>query len=115
MSRVGVVHCLLVAAIVLGANAGEYPGLTRAAFRHGAREVLPLVGVAVLNLVALDSTLFRAGLRRFVAPTINLILLACALTRLRFGAPPLAFALGASALLLAIGSFGAALALRNDA
>src|SRR3954464_1495365 len=105
VARVGVIVCLLIAAVVLAANTGEYPGLTRPAFRHSAREVLPLVVVAVVNLVALDYTSRRA---RLFAPALNVVLLAYTLIRIRSGAPPIAFALCAAAALLVIGSIGVA-------
>ena len=108
LTRVGVILCLLIAAVTLGANSGEYPGLTRAAFRHAAREVLPLLAVGVLNLAALDSRLLKSGLARWLAPAVNVVLLGYTFTGIRSGAPPIAFALGVAAALLVVGSIGAA-------
>ena len=52
--RVGVVLCLLVAALVLGADSGEYPSLSRAGLRALLRGALPLFGVGALHLLLLD-------------------------------------------------------------
>ena len=52
--RVGVVLCLLVAALVLGADSGEYPSLSRPGLRALLRGALPLFGVGALHLLLLD-------------------------------------------------------------
>ena len=58
--RVGVVLCLLLAALVLGADSGEYPAPSRPGIRALLRGALPLFGVGALHLLLLDPP---AGLR----------------------------------------------------
>ena len=114
--RVGAVFCLLIAAVVVGAGAGEYPGLTRAGLRFAATEILPLVAVAVLNLAALDGLPHGAPAARWlrwIALVASVALLADALPHARRGAPPVVWATVASAALLVVASVGRALTRRR--
>ena len=84
--RAAVVLCLALAALLLAADAGEYPGWSRAGVRALARGVLPLLLVAALNLRALGAGRgWRLG-----ALAANVALLVAALRLVRPGAPPFA-------------------------
>jgi hypothetical protein len=114
--RVGAVLCLLIAAVVVGAGAGEYPGLTRAGLRFATTEILPLVVVAVANLAALDGPRVGTTAARWlhwIAPAANVALLADALPDARRGAPPVVWATIASAAVLVVASVGWALTRRR--
>ena len=104
--RVAAVLCLLLAALLLSADAGEYPGLSRAGLRALARGALPLLLVAALNLRLLAPTRPRRGWR-WAALGGNLLLLGAALRALvPGGAPPFFWMLAVVALLLTIGVAG---------
>ena len=108
--------CLLIAAVVVGAGAGEYPGLTRAGLAFAATEILPLVAVAIVNLAALDGP--RPGTTaarwlRGLAAAASVALLVDALPDARRGAPPVVWATVVSAALLVVASAGWALSKRR--
>ena len=95
---------LLVAAVVHGAGANEYPGITRPSLRFLATAVLPLLAVAVLNVIAFGSNR-RSPVWRALALASSASLLAASLPHVERGAPPVFIALPIlSALLLALGA-----------
>ena len=102
--RIGIVLCLLLAAVALAIGVGEYPGYTRPAFRWLATEVFPLVGVGWINLVALDGPPRRARRVGLLAIVVDLALLIHAGRAVQVGAPPFAFMLAGTAGLLVIGA-----------
>ena len=103
--RVVVILLLLVAAVVHGAGANEYPGITRPAVRFMTMEVLPLLAVAVLNLVAFGSDGHGHGpVWRGLALASSAALLASSLPHLALDAPPVFMALPVlTAFLLGLG------------
>ena len=100
--RVAGVLCLLLAALLLGADASEYPGLTRAGVRALARGALPLLVVGVVAVRAVESG--RGW--RLAAAGGGLLMLGEALRVLPGGAPPLFWMLAGAAALLLVGSVG---------
>jgi hypothetical protein len=100
--RVASVLCLLLAALLLAVDAREYPGFTSAGLRALVRGALPLLGIGLLNLRALDAG--RGW--RIAALVANLLLLGAALRGVRGGAPPFFWLLPGVALLLLAGSVG---------
>ena len=103
LQRIGVVLTLLLAALMLGADAGEYPGMTRAGMRALSRGAVPLVVVAGLNFLAIR------GRRpvRVLAFAINVVFLAAMLRMSRSGAPPFVWiGTAVAALLVAASSEG---------
>ena len=102
LARVAIVFMLALAALLLGADASEYPGLSRAGVRVLARDYLPLVLVAALNLYALDVR----PRWRVVALTCNLVLLVTALRRWQAGSPLFVPLFIAGAALLVVGMAG---------
>ena len=100
--RLGAVLLLALAALLLGIDAGEYPGLSRAGLRALAQGALPLLVAGAINLQAL-----RAGrIWRWCAITVNILLLAVALNHVRRGSPPFFWMLLGAACLLVLGSAG---------
>jgi hypothetical protein len=113
--RLAAVLCLLLAALLLGADAGEYPGHSRAGVRALVRGPVPLLLVAALNLRALDAAARWRGWR-WTAFGGDLVLLGTTLRLLgRGGAPPSAWLLAAVALLLTAGAAGLLGAARRQA
>lgn len=55
MTRAGVLLCLALAAVVLGADHQEYRALTPAGMHALVRGALPLLALASLHLLALDA------------------------------------------------------------
>ena len=101
--------CLLIAAAVVGAGAGEYPGLTRVGLEFAATEILPLFLVAVINLAALDGPRPGTAAARWLgwfAVAANVALLVDALPDARHGAPPVAWATAVAAVVLIVASVG---------
>lgn len=114
--RTGVVLCLLLAAILLGADHQEYRLLTRAGLRALARGALPLLALASLHLLALDPPAWLGHAARRGVLVLALVAdVAMALAMLgpvRRGAPPaFPIALGV-ACLLAAGTVGLLLTVR---
>jgi len=109
LQRLGVVITLLLALLLLGAEAGEYPGWSRAGLLALGRGVMPLLVVAGLNFAALD------GRRtvRLLALVANMVFLGIALRMARAGAPPFVWLAIGAAVLLVIASAGRVL--RADA
>ena len=100
--RLGTVLLLALAALLLGIDAGEYPGLSRAGLRALAQGALPLLVAGLINLRAL-----RAGRGwRWLAVAVNILLLSVALNHVRRGAPPFFWMLLGVACLLVLGSIG---------
>ena len=91
-----------LAALLLLSDAGEYPGLSRAALRAFGRGPLPLLVIAGLNLHALGAG--RGW--RLLTFGANLLLLGLAIQRVHEGAPPAIWLLLVVALLLTVGSAG---------
>jgi len=92
---------LLLAALSLAANAGEYRNASPA-LRHMVEDVLPPFGAAVLALAAVDGATRVADVARWLAPAASLLLFVRALPWvLRGGAPPVALMLAATSALLA--------------
>ena len=101
--RVVAVLLLLVAAVVHGAGANEYPGITRPALRFITTEVLPLLAVAVLNLVAYASARGQP-VWRGLALASSVVVFASLVPQVQRGAPPVFIALPVlTALLLGLG------------
>ncbi|MFL5561067.1 MAG: hypothetical protein ACJ79K_06310 [Gemmatimonadaceae bacterium] len=99
---VGAVVALLLALLLLAADAGEYSGWSRAGLVALGRGVIPLLVVAGLNFAALDG-------RRAVSLTAliaNLVFLGISLRMASAGAPPFVWIAIGSALLLVIASGG---------
>lgn len=94
--RVATVLCLLLAAIVLGADHAEYSQLSRAGLHAMARGVLPLLAIGVLSLRAIDGD----RVQRLAAVAGALLILWTGARMLAGGGPPLAYMLVAVALLL---------------
>ena len=109
LQRVGVVIALLLALLLLVADAGEYPGRSRAGLLALGRGVIPLLVLAGLNYAALDGR--RAV--RLLAVVGNLIFLGIALRMASAGAPPFVWLAIGAAMLLVIASVGRVL--RTDA
>ena len=105
--RAGIVCCLLLAAVVLAADAGEYPAFTRAGMRALVRGSLPLLAIAALHLVALDTPAWlRPPARRAAlgcALTIDVFIALAAARTIRRGAPPMVGLTLAVAIVLAVG------------
>ena len=102
LQRIGVVLTLVLAALLLGADAPEYPGMTQAGMRALSRGVLPLVIVAGFNFAALDA---RRAIR-VLALIVNVAFLG-AMTRIAgAGAPPFVWMGIAVAALLVTASAG---------
>ena len=101
--RLAAVLCLALAALHLAADAGEYPGWSRAGLRALAHGALPLLVVGVVNLRAVG-----AGPRwRAAALACNVALLVVAVGGVRAGAPPFVWLLlGVSVLLVAASAIG---------
>ena len=100
--RAASVLCLLLAALLLAADAREYPGFSRAGLRALARGALPLLAIGVLSLRAVgDGRGWRVA-----ALAANLLLLGAALRGVRGGAPPFFWMLLGVAVLLVVGSVG---------
>jgi len=108
--RIAAVLCLLLAVLAVGANESEYlRHASPAAFRYLAKEVLPLIAIAVMSAATLDA---RPGDVRWLGLLVTEVavgLLAYALPSVRTGAPPFAFMLAGVAALLVIGTVGMAL------
>ena len=100
LQRIGAVLALLLAALLLGADAGEYPGLSRAGIRALARGILPLLLVAGFNLAALDG---RKAVR-VLALVLNIAFLIAVARMLGSGAPPFVWMALAVATVLVISS-----------
>src|SRR5688572_20260059 len=98
----GIVLAVGLAAMLLLSDAGEYPGISRAALRAFGRGPLPLLVVAALNLRALGEG--RGW--RLLTFGANLLLLGLAIQRLHRGAPPAIWLLLVVAILLTLGSAG---------
>lgn len=96
--RVGVILCLLLAAVLLAVDSREYPGFSRAGVRALLHGALPLLGVAGLHLILLNApSRLRDEHRRaliYVAFAVDVLmgLIAARLLR-RNGAPVFALAL----------------------
>lgn len=104
--RMAVVLCLLAAAVLLAADAQEYPGWSRAGIRALLRNIVPLAGVAVLNLHLLDRP-SPPRIRFLAVMAADILLLVIAVRMLLpSGGPPLPWMLAATALLLLLGAFG---------
>jgi hypothetical protein len=104
--RIGAVCCLLTSVLILAADAGEYPGWSRAGMRALVAGALPLLGLGVLNLLALDAVP-PGHLRRLLtvlAVAGNSLLLRSGLQLLPPGGPPLGWILTSVAILLLVGS-----------
>ncbi len=92
-------------------HTSEYPLTTRAGLRVHATQVLPLLGLGVLNLGALDAAP-RGRLRRSLmalAIVGNVLLTGYAVRLLRPDTPPFPWLLAGVGALLVIGSVGCAL------
>ena len=100
LQRIAAVLAMLLAALLLGADAGEYPALSRAGLRALGRGVLPLLVVASLNLAALDG---RRVLRA-LALVANLLFLGAVLRLVQAGAPPFVWISLAIGVLLVLSS-----------
>jgi hypothetical protein len=112
IARVGIVLCLLLAAVSLAVGVSEYPGYTPAAFRYTATEVLPFVFVGLVNLAALDAPPSRAQLFSLVALEIDLALLVNALPAVTAGSAPFAFMQAGVSGMLVLATLGMAVATR---
>jgi hypothetical protein len=109
LQRIGVIVVLVLAALLLGADSGEYPGWSRAGIVALGRGVVPLLVVAGLNFAA-----FGGGRTvRVLALATNLVFLGVALRMVRIGAPPFVWMATGAAVLLVVASGGRVL--RADA
>ena len=98
--RVATVLLLALAALLIGADAAEYPGYSRAGLRALSQGALPLLVIGTINLYAL-----RAGrTARWCAVGVNVVLLGVALRQVHRGAPPFFWMLVGVAALLALSS-----------
>jgi len=114
LARVSAVLCLLLAALLLGADAGEYPGYSVPAMRALVTGTLRLVLPGMLNLAAAGATTPGSARWLAVAATAaNLSLLAWALGHAGVGAPPFFLALPVVAVLLTVASVGLAISTRR--
>jgi hypothetical protein len=109
----------VTSALVLAADIGEYPSLNRAGIRALARGALPLLGLGVINLVALDAPPKRwRTVVTWLAVAGNVLLLVRVVRRLAAGAPPitwmeappLVWILAGTGSLLLVGSIGCVVA-----
>jgi len=99
--RVGAAAMLLLAALSLAANAGEYRN-AGPALRHMVADVLPPLAAALLALSAVDGSGLAGSVARWAAPAVSLLLLVRSLVPvLRGGAPPHAVMLAGVSVLLA--------------
>ena len=113
--RAGATALLLLAALSLAANAGEYRN-AGPALRHMVADVLPPLAAAVLALAAVDGAGRTAIVARWLAPAASLLLLVRALPWiLRGGAPPAAWMLAACSAWLLSSTLAWAVARRGDA
>jgi hypothetical protein len=110
IARVGIVLCLLLAALSLAVGVSEYPGYTPAALHYMTSEVLPLVFVGWVNLAALDAPPSRARLVGLVALEIDLALLVHALPTVTATAAPFALMQAGAAGMLVLAALGLAVA-----
>jgi hypothetical protein len=102
VARVATVLLLALAALLIGADAGEYPGYSCAGLRALAHGALPLLAIGTINLYAV-----RAGrIARSCAVAANLVLLYVALTLVHREAPPFFWMLVGAAFLLVLSSAG---------
>ena len=101
-ARAGAVLALLYAALVLAAESGEYPALSRPGLGALAEEVLPAAGAAVLTLAALEAPPPTSRWWWWLALAASVALLAQALPNARPGSPPAPFLLAGVAALLAV-------------
>ena len=90
--RAAAVLCLLLAALVLGADHAEYRQLTRAGLRALGRGALPLLAIGALNLRAVEGTRGHFPWR-VAALVADVVLLGYAARMAARGGPPLAWML----------------------
>jgi hypothetical protein len=100
--RAAAVLCLLLAALLLGADASEYPGLSRAGLRALVQGAVPLLGIGLLNLRAVGA----GPPARRLALGADLLLLAWAAAHVGPGYPPFAWMRLAVAMLLVLAAGG---------
>ena len=98
LHQAGIVLTLLLALILIVADAGEYPGFSRAAVRAFSRGALPLLVIAGVNLWALR----ESSLLWIVALSANAVFLGSVLRMLTSHAPPFFWLAGIVAALLVL-------------
>jgi hypothetical protein len=102
ITRTGAVLSLLLAAIGLAADAGEYPHLGAPGLRAFAVTSLPLVAAGLLTLAVVRGPALTSRPLRAVALATNAMLLLWSLTALGGGAPPFFFLRAAVAFVLTV-------------
>ena len=88
IARTGAVLSLLLAAIGLAADAGEYPHLGVPGLRAFAATSLPLLATGILTLAAVDRRVRDPRALRLLALGANVVLFVWSLGSLGRGVPP---------------------------